>query len=324
MQNRNRWRAGLVLIGLAACTAGCAGPGGSNPQMASAPASAPANGGPMEANKAAGSESRAVAANAPGAPRREDSPKLTLAKYQESEPDRYLIKNATMTVETADVRGGAKQLAELAKSLKGYVSDSHESVDGIGSRSVTMTARVPYQEFENATQRLEGLGKVQDKQVTAEDVTEEFVDTTARTRNLKKSEARLLDHLSHTGKLADTLAIETELTRVREEVEKLDGRLRFLAHRISYSTLNVTFRETAHAQTVTPPETFSSGKIATDAGRSLIGFLQGVWSDVIWLGIWAIVWLPPVVLLVWFLRREIRRNRRPIVPSPPPPYDVQA
>jgi len=254
----------------------------------------------------------------------EDSPKLTLAKYQQSEPDRYLIKNATLTLETADVRGGAKQLAALAKSLQGYVSDSHEAVDGIGSRSVTMTMRVPYQQFESATQSIEALGKVQDKQVSAEDVTEEFVDTTARTRNLKKSEVRLLDHLSHTGKLADTLAIETELTRVREEIEKTEGRLRFLAHRIAYSTFNITFRETAHAQTVTPAETFSSGKIATDAGRSLIGFLQSVWSTAIWLGIWAIVWLPPAVLFVWFLRREIRRNRRPIVPSPPPPYDVRA
>ncbi|MCW3054997.1 MAG: hypothetical protein JWN14_4167 [Chthonomonadales bacterium] len=322
MQNRNRWSVGLVLIGVAACTAGCGGPVSYSPNMADSnkQVASHAGGGSMASEKAASN----VGLAAPQASKTEESPKLTLAKYQQSEPDRYLIKNATMTVETADVRGGAKQLAELAKSLKGYVSDSHESVDGIGSRSVTMTARVPYQEFENATQRLEGLGKVQDKQVTAEDVTEEFVDTTARTTNLKKSEARLLDHLSHTAKLSDTLAIETELTRVREEVEKLDGRLRFLAHRISYSTLNVTFRESAHAQTVTPPETFSSGKIATDAGRSLIGFLQGVWSNVIWLGIWAIVWLPPVVLFVWFLRREIRRNRRPVVPSPPPPYDVHA
>jgi hypothetical protein len=316
MKNKNRWGAALVLVSVTAFAAGCAGPNGRIPPADQAEMHA------SEATKAAGGP---VAANAPAAPapRTEDSPKLTLAKYQQSEPDRYLIKNATLTIETADVRGGAKQLTELARSLQGYVSDSHEAVDGIGTRSVTMTARVPYQQFETATARIEALGKVQDKQVSAEDVTEEFVDTTARTRNLKKSEERLLTHLSHTGNLTDTLAIETELTRVREEIEKTEGRLRFLAHRISYSTFNVTFRETAHAQTVTPAETFSTGKVATDAGRELIGFLQGVWSMVIWLGIWAIVWLPPVVLFVWFLRREIHRNRRPVVPSPPPPYDVR-
>lgn len=315
MKNSNRGRAGWILIGAAACAAGCGGPNDRR-EAENAGASAP-----MEASRAAG---KSVAAGAPAAQaaKAEDSPKLTLAKYQQSEPDRYLIKNAILTLETADVRAAAKQLAELAKALQGYVSDSHEAVDGIGSRSVTMTVRVPYQQFESATLRIEALGKVQDKQVSAEDVTEEFVDTTARTRNLKKSEERLLEHLSHTGKLPDTLAIEHELTRVREEIERTEGRLRFLAHRISYSTFNVTFRETAHAQTVTPVETFSTGKVATDAGRELIGFLQGVWAAVIWLGIWAIVWLPPVALFVWFLRREIRRNRRPI-PSPPPPYDVR-
>jgi hypothetical protein len=320
MKHRQRWGLALVLIGLLACEAGCAQREGM-PQ--SADVTAPeANKGSQE--KAAASAPVSGVRAAPGNAKQDDSPKLTLAKFQQSEPDRYLIKNSTLTLEAADVRGAARKLTELAKALQGYVSDSREAVDGVGNRSVTLTMRVPYQQFENAGGQIEALGKLQDKQVSAEDVTEEFVDTTARVRNLKKSEERLLTHLSHTGKLADTLAIENELTRVREEVEKSEGRLRFLAHRVAYSTFNVTFRETAHAQTVTPPETYSSGKIATDAGRSLIGFLQGVWSIVIWLGIWAIVWLPPVALGVWFLRREIRRNRRPIVPSPPPPYDVRA
>ena len=316
MKHRIKWGAGLVLIGATAWATGCGNPERNSHAMSGNADSAS----PTQETKAA----LGIPAAAGGATKAEESPKLTLAKYQQSEPDRYLIKNATMSVETADVRGGAKQLAEMAKSIQGYVSDSHEAVDGIGSRSVTMTVRVPYQQFESATLRIEALGKVQDKQVSAEDVTEEFVDTTARTRNLKKSEERLLNHLTHTGKLSDTLEIETELTRVREEIEKTEGRLRFLAHRIAYSTFNVTFRETPHAQTVTPAESFSSGKTATDAGRSLIVFLQSVWSIAIWLGIWAIVWLPPAALIVWSIRRERQRNRRPIVPSPPPPYDVRA
>ena len=318
MKSNKSARLVLVLIGVAAVAVGCAGPDGMK-RMADIASNAGS-----EARKQAAPQS--ASAGSPTAPgdRTEESPKLTLAKFQRSEPDRYLIKNSTLTLESADVRGAARQLNELAKTVQGYVSDSHEAVDGVGNRSVTMTVRVPYQQFETAAERIEALGKLLDKQVSAEDVTEEFVDTTARVRNLKKSEERLLQHLSHTGTLRDTLAIENELTRVREEVEKSEGRLRFLAHRVAYSTFNVTFKETDHAQTVTPPESFSSGKIATDAGRSLIGFLQGVWSTVIWLGIWAIVWLPPVALGIWFLRRELRRNRRPIVPSPPPPpYDVR-
>lgn len=317
MKREMRWGAGFVLIGGAACALGC---GRMEAKNASAP-NAQSSG--MESQRVAMPKIAKPSLDAAGNADTGESPKLTLAKYQQSEPDRYLIKNAVITVETAEVRGGAKQLAEFAKAEQGYVSDSHEALDGIGSRSVTMTVRVPALQFENTTLRIETLGKIQDKQVTSEDVTEEFVDTTARTRNLKKSEERLLVHLTHTGKLSDTLAIENELTRVREEVEKTEGRLRFLGHRIAYSTFNVTFRETAHAQTITPAETFSSGKVATDAGRNLIGFLQSVWAGVIWLGIWAIVWLPPFALLIWSLRRERRGRHRSVgVPSPPPPYDM--
>ena len=75
-------------------------------------------------------------------------------------------------------------------------------------------------------QQVEGLGKILDKQVNTEDVTEEFVDSSARVRNLKSAELRLLDHLTKTGKLSDTLLIEKELTRVRQEVEQIEGRLK--------------------------------------------------------------------------------------------------
>jgi hypothetical protein len=153
---------------------------------------------------------------------------------------------------------------------------------------------------------LQSLGKVLERQVTAEDVTEEFVDSQARLRNLKKTEERLVAHLSRTGKLSDTLLVEKELTRVRQEIEQIEGRLRFLSHRIAFSTITLTLSEAARSLAMTPPEHYSTGKITSDAVRSLVGFAQEVWSTVIWLAVWAVVWLP-IFAILWLGFRRVKR-----------------
>ena len=129
MKNRQRWGLALVLISLLACEAGCSQ---REAMFKSAEATAPeANKGgqDMASAPASASGGKGSASNA----KQTDSPKLTLAKYQQSEPDRYLIKNSTLTLEAADVRGAARKLTELAKALQGYVSDSREAVDGVGN-----------------------------------------------------------------------------------------------------------------------------------------------------------------------------------------------
>jgi hypothetical protein len=223
--------------------------------------------------------------------------------------DRYLIRNATLSLVARDPRAAAAKLTAAVTAARGYVSETGESVDELGSRSITLQARVPYDRFDRVMGEVEGLGRVAEKQIGAEDVTEEFVDSQARLRNLKRAEARLLEHLNRTGRLADVLLVEKELNRVRGEIEQLEGRLRFLTHRVAFSTLAVTISEAARPQAIVPPESFSSGKEASTAIRSLVAFAQFLWTGTIWTAIWAIVWLP-LTLAAWLLARRLRRAPR--------------
>jgi hypothetical protein len=229
----------------------------------------------------------------------------------ESEPDRYLIKNATLTVEARDVRRASGELLAGVQAAGGYVAGSSEAVDGLGRRSVQITVRVPFGRLDSALQRVEALGRVVQKEITAEDVTEEFVDSQAKLRNLKRTESRLLEHLGRTGKLADTLLVERELNRVRGEIEQLEGRLRFLKHRVAYSTLAVTFSEAPRPEALVPPETYSSAQVASDAARTLVAFGRSVWTVVIWLVVWGAVWAP-FAAGCWFL---LRRRRGSVTPG---------
>jgi hypothetical protein len=239
----------------------------------------------------------------------EGAPDASLAVIETSQPDRYLIKNATLVIETDDARKASEQLVAAVQELGGYVSDFREAVDALEHRSIQIQVRVPAHQFQKTMSRLDTLGKVLNRHVSTEDVTEEYVDTDARLRNLKRTEERLLAHLDRTGELKGIVEVERELNRVREETERLEGRLRYLTHRVDYSTFNVTLQEKPKAEPVVPPETFSIAKIATQATRGLVGFLQGLSKCIVWLGIWSVVWVPLLLVILFLVRRAIRRFR---------------
>ena len=88
------------------------------------------------------------------------------------------------------------------------------------------------------------LGKLESVNVNAEDVGEEFTDVTARVGNARRLEARLIDLLAtRTGKLKDVLDVERELARVREEIDRYEGRLRYLRAHAMLSTLTIYVHE---------------------------------------------------------------------------------
>lgn len=223
-------------------------------------------------------------------------------------PDRYLIKNATATIEADDPRKAASAFLESVQEAGGYISDLREENPGQGSLNLHMTVRVPAAVFDETMTALDSVGRVIDRTITTQDVTEEFVDTESRLRNLKQTEERVLDHLNRTGDLEDILRIERELSNYREQIERLEGRLRFLKNRVFFSTIRLYIFEKAKAGPLTPDESFSTGKVATEAARSLIEFAQEVWTLAIWLGVWAPVWAPVLLLLVWLVRHAHKRD----------------
>ena len=297
---RSRVTSVTVLLALAAAAllAGC----GSAAEKRYAVGGAGSHAGAADQTEAQSPESQAIPGT-PGGSGASGTASTDLSTIASSQADRFLIRNATVTVESKDVIKSSRELISSVVAARGYVAELHESLDNLGSRSVEVKVRVPAQAFDQSMSGLESLGKILEKAVTAEDVTEEFVDSQARLRNLNKEEARLIDILGRTGRLSDTLQVEQELSRVRGETEQIEGRLRYLSHRVDFSTIDVTFQETAHPLTTTPPESYSSGKIASDAVRSLVGFLQNLWTVVLWILVWIVVW-GPVAVIIWLVQNR--------------------
>jgi hypothetical protein len=162
---------------------------------------------------------------------------------------------------------------------------------------------VPALRFDELTEALGPIGRLQHVNVGAEDVSEEFVDLTARVANSHRLEDRLVELLrTRTGKLQDVLTVERELARVREEIERMEGRLRFLKTSAQLSTLSVNLYEPAPIVASHPGRSVI-GEAFRTAWRNFVGVVAGV--------IASLGFVVPVVIFGWgayVVARKYRRN----------------
>ena len=155
-----------------------------------------------------------------------------------------VIRTGDARIEVRSVDTAIVRLQELAQRLGGFVANSSMQSGEREIRSAMLELKIPADRFAEAQAGLTSLGKVEYVNVNAQDVSEEFVDITARMDNSRRLEDRLVALLAtRTGRLEDVLAVERELARVRETIERYEGRLRYLRTRAQVSTLTVTVHE---------------------------------------------------------------------------------
>ncbi|MGH2711655.1 MAG: DUF4349 domain-containing protein [Actinomycetota bacterium] len=154
-----------------------------------------------------------------------------------------VIKTADLEVEVEhDGFGDAMDsVTQVAAKHGGFVVSSTTS--GEESRRGSITVRIPSDRFETALGEIRGLGKVQRETVAGEDVGQEFVDLEARVRNLSAQEAVLLRLFDDASTVADTIRIQNELAGVQLEIERLEGRLRYLQDQTELGTISVSLLE---------------------------------------------------------------------------------
>ena len=204
---------------------------------------------------------------------------LPTVRGQDSVAPSMIIRNGNVMIEVDSLELAIAAVRQLAASLGGYVGNVSTSTGEYAVRSATIEVKVPSARFDDALGGVAPLGKVEQSNTTAEDVGEEFVDVTARVTNAKRLEERIVNLLAtRAGKLEDVLAVERELARVREEIERYEGRLRFLRTRVAISTLSVTVHE--KAPLVSPnPGTNVIAEAFRDMWRNFVGLVAWVISS---------------------------------------------
>jgi hypothetical protein len=215
-------------------------------------------------------------------------------------PGQMLIRNGMVSVRVDSLEVAMEAVRQLAASLGGTIGNVSMSSGEYQVRSASMELRVPAERFDDAMGGMKPLGRVEHSSTSVEDVGEEFVDLNARMANSRRLETRLVELLANrTGRLEDVLAVERELARVRQEIERTEGRLRYLGTRVATSTIhvNVSEREPVASQ----PGRNPIADAFVDAWRNFVGFVAWVISS---LGV-----ALPVVMLAWAGFRLLARRR---------------
>jgi hypothetical protein len=224
--------------------------------------------------------------------------------------DRKIIRTADLTLVVDDFDQAEKGIHQLVGECKDcYVAQADLSGSTGSPRRGRWKIRVPVDHFENFLEMAGKLGVLQTKKEDSQDVTEEYYDLAARTKNKKVEEERLLKHLEKsTGKLEDILAVERELSRVRGEIEQQEGRLRLLGNLTALTTVTISIQE---IKNYVPPQSPTFGtdvrKTFSDSFDALIAFGRGLAL----VAVAIIPWLPVIAIILlpgWLIiRRRIRK-----------------
>jgi hypothetical protein len=214
-----------------------------------------------------------------------------------------LIRRAYATITVDSVHAAVHELHAIARKLGGVIATSLVQTSGPG-QAATLVARVPVERLDQAVAALSTLGKVDGVRTTSEDVGEEFVDVSARLVNARRLEQRLLQVLAaRTGGLKDVLQVEEALARVREEIERIEGRRRYLETQAAVSTLEVRIQPAPVAVPVGHRFATTLAAAAHQAQTNLVAITGFAIAS---LGV--VVPLIVLALPIWFLVRRYLRD----------------
>jgi hypothetical protein len=209
-----------------------------------APAPAPEYSPGRAAKATADAAGLGARAYAPEVPANIPSTFPTSSSAADSMASAMIIRTGTASIEVDSLESGIAAIRALATSLGGYVANTSMQAGNAQVHSATLQLRLPSVRFDDALAALRPIGKLESTNVNAEDVGEEYVDVSAQVANGRKLEQRLIQILAtRTGKLSDVLAVERELARVRGEIDRQEGRLRYLRAHAAMSTLAITVHE---------------------------------------------------------------------------------
>jgi len=217
--------------------------------------------------------------------------------------EQKIIKNGNLRFETENLETTYEQIKIAVKKGKAFIQNDSEGKD-YGTIYRRITVRIPSQNFDSFIKDIStGVTYFDNKEINSEDVTEQYIDIDARLKAKKKLENRYIELLSKATKMSEMLAIEAQLSAIREEIEAKEGQLRYMQNRISLSTITIEFYKTiAEERGVT----ISYGAKVWNAFKSgfygISNFFLGL------LEVWPFIII--AIALFYFIRKRFKKKNK--------------
>lgn len=229
-----------------------------------------------------------------------------------------LIKDVWLEGETYEFDAALDAIAAAVNACGGYIQGSSVNgrkpeAYGDSGRSAGITARIPAASLDSFLTSAKGVIDVYNEDTEIQNVTSKYYDTQSRKETYEIQLKRLEAILTEAAELSDIIALETEIARVRYEIEALETTLKNLDNRVNYSTVTIHFYELTQFSRPVATEQSLGERIGNAFSQSLIDI--GDWFEhaIVWMfSRWLLLLFLAIVIIVAviLIRRVIRRSRR--------------
>lgn len=228
-----------------------------------------------------------------------------------------LVKRATLLLTLTDIDGAMAEVQRILRQAQGDLLSMEDSRRPEGTaHQVFMTLRVPQAQLEPTLVALRQLGTVEAQSLSAEDVSSQLVDLSARIKNLRQSEVALQTIMERSGEISHVLEVARELSNVRDSIERLTAQEQNLTRQVAYSTIDLTLQSPIAAVPAMRPVSETLGQTWQSASQSVRSFTVGGLKIALWLLAYSPYW---VILAVILYGGHRARHRRPVPPDPDQP-----
>jgi len=221
--------------------------------------------------------------------------------------DRLVIQNSYLSLLVENVVETRKKVIDHAVANGGYMVNA-ETNNPQDAPTGTITIRIPSDKLESTLDTLRGWSiKVVSENLVGTDVTDQYVDVEARIETLEKTKAAMEDILSQATVISDLTNITRELISIQSQIDALKGRQQSLEENAKLAKITIYLSTDEIALPYAPSETFRPQVIFKLAIRSLITHLRALGSMGIWFAVYAVVWVP-VLLILYLLNKRFQKR----------------
>jgi Domain of unknown function (DUF4349) len=189
--------------------------------------------------------------------------------------DKKIIKTATLNVEVKDYNSYYANIKEKIKGMGGYIAQEHQTASDFKMEN-TVSIKIPVDQFDNAVDAVTASGqKVNEKNISSQDVTRDVVDARSRMEAKRQVRQRYMELLQQARSMEDILTVQSNINNIQEEIESAAGRIQHLGHSSAFSTIQLTYYQVINATSGDSdnPSFFVEVRNAFQIGWSWIGGL---------------------------------------------------
>lgn len=236
-------------------------------------------------------------------PDKNKSPQPSIAPKKLDTIAKKVIKNGNMRIQVGDIKKAQNQVADILKKNEAYIQNEQFQNTDLDD-NLDLVIRIPHKNFDALINSFsEGVGSVLSKNISSDDVTEEYTDVSIKLANKKIYLEKYRDMLRSASTTKDMIEIQETIRELEDEIDVAEGRLRFIDDRVNYSTLNLSLYKEKVRSSATSKIGFGSrfADSVTEGWNSFVSFLLGIIS------FWPFLLLIPILIYLW---RKWRTGRK--------------